>query len=226
MYKSSINPLSNELSRGSIELVVAVDQGVLVNVKSRGRLGKVVIGLLKGPHHLDELLSAVLRHLLRVDDKGPHELLAGHQRPEVFPDIIVKEDDPVRLPKMGLQPFTMPVRVIVLCEGSLERSDIEDGAGAFAVQPVPDVLKVFGELLPVIDEVLPAVDLYRLIDQQMRLIENGAEVLDPVPLSAPQLFQSLLRIGCCIPGADQPADNRHPDQRLVESQLPRDPPQF
>ena len=101
------------------------------------------------------------------------------------------------------------------------------------MQPVPDVLKVLGEFLSVIDEVLSAIELYRLVDQQMRLIQNGAEVLDPVSLSVPQLFEGFLRAGQVHIRASRFADrtcetayDRHPDQRLVQSQLPCNPPQL
>ena len=127
----------------------------------------------------------------------------------------------------------MAVSVIILSEGGLERSDIEDGSRAFVVQPVPDMLKVLSEFLPVIDEVLSAIELYCLVDQQMRLIQNGAEVLGPVPLSEPQLFEGFLRAGQVHIRASRFADrtcetayDRHPDQRLVQPQLPRDPPQL
>jgi hypothetical protein len=120
----------------------------------------------------------------------------------------------------------MAVSVIILSEGGLERSDIEDGSRAIVVQPVPDVLKVLSEFLPVIDEVLSAIELYCLVDQQMRLIQNGAEVLVPVPLSEPQLYKGFLRVRQICLRSFEPAYDRHPDQRLVQPQLPRDPPQF
>ena len=87
-----------------------------MDVQLRCRLGEVVIRLLKRPHHLDELLAAVFRQLLLIDEEGHLQFLAGDQCPEILEDIVVEENDFVRLPKVGLQPFAVPVGVIILRE--------------------------------------------------------------------------------------------------------------
>ena len=90
---------------------------------------------------------------------------------------------------MGFQPLAMTVGIIVLREGSLQRTYIEHGLRTVPVQPRADMVQILSEFLPVIDEISLAVNLDCLKNNQVCLIQYSAEILFPVALSVPKFFQ-------------------------------------
>ena len=144
---------------------------------------------------------------------------------------------------MGFQPFTVPVGIVILREGVLERADIKGRLGASVLEPFQHIFQIVRDLLPVIHQIPPAVHVDRLEHKKVRLVHDIAKVLPPVAPSAAQSFQRLLRIrrlptgssgflsgsgsgflAQILIGPSHAAQNRHAHPALVVLQLPCNAP--